>query len=74
MIGTYNFKNLNHSSKILNSLVDDHRAADNMMMKVLLAHWLIAATAMGIAHGTYLFGALGGELQFVGLRMLLNAH
>ena len=38
MIGTYNFKNLNHSSKILNSLVDDHRAADNMMMKVLLAH------------------------------------
>jgi methyl-accepting chemotaxis protein len=60
MIGIYNFNNLNHSNKIQNSLIDDHQAADNMMMKVLLAHWLIAATAMGIAHGTYLFGALGG--------------
>ena len=52
MFGIYNFKKLNHSNKIQNSLTEDHRAADNMMMKILLAHWVIAATAMGITHGT----------------------
>ncbi|MFK8028161.1 MAG: methyl-accepting chemotaxis protein [Gammaproteobacteria bacterium] len=60
MLGIYNFKNLNHSDKIEVSLLEDHRAVDNLMMKVLLAHWVIAATAMGIAHGTYMFGAISG--------------
>ncbi len=60
MLGIYNINNLNHKDKIQTSLTDDHRAADDMMMKVLLAHWVIAATAMGIAHGTYLFGAVCG--------------
>ncbi|MFK7795089.1 MAG: methyl-accepting chemotaxis protein [Gammaproteobacteria bacterium] len=60
MLGIYNFKNLNHSNKIEASLLEDHRTVDNLMMKVLLAHWVIAATAMGIAHGTYLFGAISG--------------
>ena len=62
MIGTYNFNSLNHSNKIKTSLSEDHKATDDMMMKVLLAHWVIAATAMGVAHGTYLFGAIGGAL------------
>ena len=60
MIGIYNPNSLNHSEKIHTSLLEDHRAADDMMMKVLLAHWAIAATAMGLAHGMYLFGFIGG--------------
>lgn len=62
MIGNYNPNKLNHAEKIQASLSDDNRSADNMMMKVLLAHWLIAATAMGYAHGLYLFGAIAGAL------------
>ncbi len=62
MIGIYNTKKLNHYKKIQTSLLDDHRSTDNMMMKILLAHWAIAASVMGIAHGTYLFGAISGAL------------
>ena len=60
MIGIYNPNSLNHSDKIHTSLLEDHRAADDMMMKVLLAHWLIAASVMGIAHNMYLIGFIAG--------------
>lgn len=60
MIGIYNPNELNHSEKIKNAILEDHRAADDMMMKILLAHWLIASTAMGLAHGMYLFGFIAG--------------
>jgi|GEM_PF-1306548 len=62
MLGIYNPNLLNHSDKINTSLLDDHRVADNMMMKILLAHWVIASTAMGLAHGMYLFGFIGGAV------------
>ncbi len=62
MIGIYNPDNLNHNKKIRTSLVEDHRAADDMMMKVLLAHWVIAGTVMGIAHGMYIFGLISGAV------------
>ncbi len=62
MINIINLNSLNHKEKISECIQEDHRNTDDLMMKILLAHWLIASTAMGIAHGLYLFGAIGGGL------------
>jgi len=62
MIGNFNLNQLNHADIIQANMSEDHRSADNMMMKVLLAHWAIAATVMGYAYGLYLFGAIAGAI------------
>ena len=62
MIGVFNPNKLNHSDEIRERLVEDHQNADEMMMKILLAHWLVAGTVMGLGHGMYLFGAISGAV------------
>ena len=62
MIGVFNPNKLNHSDEIRERLVEDHENADEMMMKILLAHWLVAGTVMGLGHGMYLFGAISGAV------------
>ena len=62
MIGVFNPDKLNHSDKIRERLVEDHQNADEMMMKILLAHWLVAGSVMGLGHGMYLFGAISGAV------------
>lgn len=44
------------------ALQDDYEHTDRFLMKVLLAHWGIAATVMGYAHGFYLTGLIGGAV------------
>ncbi|MFK7885289.1 MAG: methyl-accepting chemotaxis protein [Gammaproteobacteria bacterium] len=48
---------------VSNALEDDYRASDLLMLKMLAAHWAIAATLMAMAYGTYLMGlAVGGVI------------
>ena len=62
MIGNFNLKHLHHKGKVQQCILEDHLSADGMMLKILLAHWVIASTAMGFTHGMYLFGAITGAI------------
>ena len=42
------------------ALQEDYEAADALMMRIVLAHWALASTIMGIEHGYYLAGFIGG--------------
>ena len=45
-------------------LRQDFVASDTLMLRMLLAHWAIAATLMGVAYGTYVFGLVAGGLVY----------
>ncbi len=42
------------------ALQEDFNDADALMMKIMLAHWFLASTVMGLAQGFYLAGFVGG--------------
>ncbi|MEM9058284.1 MAG: hypothetical protein AAGD86_12455, partial [Pseudomonadota bacterium] len=44
------------------ALQHDFEESDALMLRVLFVHWLVAATVMGMSHGYYLMGAVGGGL------------
>ncbi|MEM6818546.1 MAG: methyl-accepting chemotaxis protein [Pseudomonadota bacterium] len=48
------------------ALEADYDKADTMFFRILLAHWVFAATVMGAVNGFYLMGLIGGGL-IVGL-------
>ncbi|MFK8013988.1 MAG: methyl-accepting chemotaxis protein [Gammaproteobacteria bacterium] len=50
------------SAAIDNALQQDFIASDKLLMRILLAHWVLAATVMGATYGFYLAGFIGGGL------------
>ncbi|MEL7312328.1 MAG: methyl-accepting chemotaxis protein [Pseudomonadota bacterium] len=54
------------NSNVGKALAEDNARANRLMFRILLAHWLLAATVVGAANGFYLMGLLGGGL-IVGL-------
>ncbi|MEO1576862.1 MAG: hypothetical protein AAFU65_18090, partial [Pseudomonadota bacterium] len=46
------------------ALADDFRQSNTLILRMLLAHWIIAATLMGMAYGTYVFGFVAGGLVY----------
>ncbi len=47
-------------AEIQNALQTDLAQTDDFMMKILLAHWFLATTVIGFAHGFYIAGFVGG--------------
>lgn len=41
---------------------EDFKRADQLMITLLLVHWLVAATVSAMTYGTYLLGVIGGGL------------
>ena len=58
-----------HSAAARESLEQDFLTTDRFLFKVLLGHWLVASTLMGLFHGFYLMGFVGGAV-IVGLNWL----
>ena len=58
-----------HSAAARESLQQDFLTTDRFLFKVLLGHWLVASTLMGLFHGFYLMGFVGGAV-IVGLNWL----
>ncbi|MDO6459634.1 methyl-accepting chemotaxis protein [Granulosicoccaceae sp. 1_MG-2023] len=58
-----------HSKDARESLEADFRATDQLLFRVLLGHWLLASTLMGLFHGFYLMGLIGGGI-IVGMNWL----
>ncbi len=50
------------STEIREALNADFEMADTFMLKTMLAHWVMASTIMGVAHGYYLAGFIGGAI------------
>jgi len=50
------------NADVRQALQDDYEHTDRFLMKILLAHWLMAATIMGSAHGFYMAGLIGGAV------------
>jgi hypothetical protein len=48
------------SASVHNSLHETFASADRFMLKLLVLHWVAAATVAGIAYSTYLFGFVAG--------------
>lgn len=46
------------------ALQADFEDADRLMVRVMLIHWALASTVMGLEHGYYLAGFLGGGAIF----------
>ncbi len=67
----------NHRSTVVQSeLLKDYGRSNNFLMKILFAHWIMASTVMGYAHGFYLMGFIGGavicSIAFIGFKFLPN--
>ena len=45
---------------IADALTRDYVTTDGFFMKILVAHWVAAATVFAVTHGTWLLGLLGG--------------
>ena len=64
------FKNLAEFYRTLHvpenqrELMDDYLKADRFMVKLMLAHWILASTLSGYFYDTYLLGFIGGAVLF----------
>ena len=58
-----------HSAAARESLEQDFLTTDRFLFKVLLGHWAVASTLMGLFHGFYVMGFVGGGV-IVGLNWL----
>lgn len=59
----YKYFSLKHSgldAQVVSQLENDAQQTDRLMFRVLLGHWLLASTAMGLFQGFYLMGIIGG--------------
>jgi len=48
------------SAIVRTAILEDNVRTDTIMMKILMAHWMLAFTVMGLEHGFYLAGFIGG--------------
>lgn len=53
---------LNPSDAFMTKLHEENAKVDQLILKVLLLHWALSSTLMGIAQGSYLIGVVGGAL------------
>ncbi len=61
LMQTMNPEQCDRGQRALNA---DFVQSNELLLKMLLAHWVAAATLMGVAYGTYVFGFVAGGLVY----------